>query len=77
MEQNISIIPKGRRKQDLETSVGGTCKYRNKCFKSNIKLLRIPTGNWWEAADQLAINKRGQGIETRDYRVTNPIGGLG
>ena len=36
---------------------------------SNINLVKNP--NWWEA-DQLAIYKRGRGIETREYHVTNP-----
>ena len=34
----------------------------------------VKNSNWWEAADQLAIYKPGPGIETRNYRVTNPVG---
>ena len=33
--------------------------------------------NWWEAADQMAIYKRGQRTETQDYCVTNPVSDQG
>ena len=36
-------------------------------FQIEYKLVKNP--NWWEAADQLGIYKRGQGIESRDYLV--------
>ena len=43
---------------------------------SQIQHKLVKNANWWEA-DQLAIYKRGQGIEARDFRVTNPVGGRG
>ena len=44
-------------------------------FQIGHKLVKNPS--WWEAADQLAIYKCGQGIETRDSLVTNPVNGQG
>ena len=50
--------------------IGGTANTEKKVFEIQHKLAKNP--NWWETADQLAIYKRGRGIETRDYRVINP-----
>ena len=39
--------------------------------RTTINLFKNP--NWWEAADQLVLFKRGRGIEIRDHRVTNQL----
>ena len=43
-------------------------------FQIQYKLVKNPD---WGEADQLAIYERRQGIETRDFRVINPVGGQG
>ena len=42
---------------------------KEQTVKIGHKVVKNP--NWWEAADQLAIYKRGRGVETRDCRVIN------